>query len=182
MASSIDRLIDRDVEAIARLRRTAHERRTTSQRIADAMASVAGNMKFVLAHVIGFAVWIALNSGLVDGVWDPYPFVMLATVVSLEAIVLSSLVLASQNRAQRLADQHADLDLHVNLMAEREGTRILARVDAIARKVGAELPDDDGETLKQDLAPSRVLEALAREADDDEHMIVPSAEGKADRS
>jgi uncharacterized membrane protein len=171
----IDQLISRNVAAIAELRRRAHGRRTPSQRFADSVFRIAGSTRFVVAHLFGFALWIVVNTSLFveGGLWDPYPFVMLTTVVSLEAIVLSSLVLASQNRAQRLADQNADLDLHVNLLAEREVTRILQRVDAIAKKLDIEKRPDDIDALEQELAPSKILHALAQEADDDEHMIRP---------
>jgi uncharacterized membrane protein len=178
----IDQLISRNVAAIADLRRRAEARRTRSQRVADSVFRVAGSTRFVVAHLVGFAIWILVNSSLFakGGIWDPYPFVMLTTVVSLEAIILSSLVLASQNRAQRLADQNADLDLHVNLLAEHEVTRILQRVDAIADKLDVEKRPADTDALEQELAPSKILHALAQESKDDEHMLRPDSSEPTD--
>ncbi len=171
MKEGLDRLISRNVSAIAKLRRRAQRRRSVGQRFADSIFCLAGGMRFVMAHLVVFAAWIVVNTGVLgEGlVWDPYPFVMLTTVVSLEAILLSSLVLASQNRTQRLADQNADLDLHVNLLAEHEVTRILQRVDAIAKQLGLEEPRGDTDALKQELAPSKILQALVHEAGADEH-------------
>ena len=174
-ADSIHGVVDRNVEALAKLRQRARGERPASQRIADAIFRIAGSVTFVVVHLALFALWISLNSGVLPEpwIWDPYPYVMLTTVVSLEALCLSSLVLAAQNRAQRLAEQHADLALHINLLAEQEVTRVLARVDAIAKHVGVEVPDDDTHILKQDVAPSRILEALAEHADDQRHVVVP---------
>ena len=174
-ADGIHRVVDRNVAALAELRQRAHGERPASQRIADAISRVAGSVGFVVVHLVAFALWIVANSALLPHawVWDPYPYVTLTTVVSLEAIVLSSLVLAAQNRAQRLAEQHADLDLHVNLLAEHEITRILTRVDAIAEKLAIHLPDDGGHALKQDLAPSKILQTLADHAEDRRHTVVP---------
>jgi uncharacterized membrane protein len=42
---------------------------------------------------------------------------------------------------QRVADRRADLDLQVNLLAEREITRILSAVDAIAGTSVRRSPD-----------------------------------------
>ena len=60
---------------------------------------------FIHAHVAWFGFWITLN---VDwfGVrpFDPFPFVLLITIVSLEAIILRTFVLVRQNRQAELAD------------------------------------------------------------------------------
>lgn len=181
---SIHRVVDRNVEELAELRHRARGERVASQRFADAIFRIAGSPPFVVVHLAVFALWIIANTGLLPAawVWDPYPFVLLATVVGLEAIVLSSLVLAAQNRAQRLAEQNADLDLHINLLAEQEVTRVLARVDAIAKHLGVELPEDGTKVLTQDVAPTRVLQTLADHAEDREHLVVPTPDDTSDAS
>jgi uncharacterized membrane protein len=59
-------------------------------------------MKFVCLHLVWFSAWIGLQV-------EQYPFGLLAMIVSLEAIFLSTFVMISQNRAdekrQILADQ-----------------------------------------------------------------------------
>jgi uncharacterized membrane protein len=178
-------LIARNVAGIAELRRRSHRRRSRAQRFSDAVFGFAGGLRFVVVHLVWFALWIGLNTGVVPGVepWDPWPFVALATLVSLEAIVLGAIVIASQNRAQRLADQRADLDLQINLLAEHEITRILQRVDAIAERLGVELDDaHEVEALKQELAPSNILRALVREADDDDDLIHPDHDGSGEHT
>ena len=52
--------------------------------------------------------------------------------VSLEAIVLSLFVLASQNRMTHQADKRASLDLQIDLLAEREMTVVLQLLQDIA--------------------------------------------------
>jgi len=94
--------------------------------------------------------------------FDPYPFVMLAVLASVEAIFLSTFVLISQNRQALLNEKNAQLDLQVNLLAEHEVTRLIALTEQIARKVGVTLPEDDLAELKNDVAPERVLDAIDR--------------------
>jgi uncharacterized membrane protein len=72
--------------------RQAEERaRKLQNRIADAITSFAGSMRFVYVHIALFAVWM---------LWlEKSPWPTLTLVVSLEAIFLSTFVMISQNRA-----------------------------------------------------------------------------------
>lgn len=94
--------------------------RTSQDRFADAITALAGTMGFVYVHAVWFAVWIALNLGLFgrSAVFDPYPFGLLTTIVSLEAIFLSTFVMVSQNRQAARENVRADLDFETNLRAE----------------------------------------------------------------
>ncbi len=119
-------------------------------------------MAFVLLHLIVFGLWALWNAKLIPGLtpFDP-TFVILATEASVEAIFLSTFVLISQNRQAKLADERAELNLQISLLAEHEVTRLTKLVDAIARKldvtseVDAELPE-----IEQDVAPEQVLDAI----------------------
>ena len=72
------------------------ERLTPLQRTVDWIAAFSGSIPFLLLHVALFAVWILWNTLL--PAFDPFPFGLLTMAVSLEAIVLSVLVLLSQSR------------------------------------------------------------------------------------
>lgn len=155
--------MEKNVRAIAQLERAAIEERTPADRLSDAIAHVAGSTGFVIAHLAGFAAWIAINAGWIGGLapFDPFPFSLLTLVVSLEAIFLSIFVLMSQNRAARLADRRAHLDLQVDLLAERELTVMLHMLQALCAKtgvvldeVGTEVSDLLAETDVRDLASS----------------------------
>jgi uncharacterized membrane protein len=94
--------------------------RGTQDRIADTITSFAGRMLFVYVHAAWFAVWIALNEGLLGeaGVFDPYPYGLLTMIVSLEAIFLSTFVMISQNRQAARENVRADLDFETNVRSE----------------------------------------------------------------
>jgi uncharacterized membrane protein len=57
---------------------------------------------------------------------------MLAMAASVEAIFLSTFILISQNRMQRLADRRAELDLQISLLTEHELTRAIQLLDEVA--------------------------------------------------
>src|SRR6185503_18906792 len=94
-ADSVDQLTQRNIEAIRELEDAAKEERTTSDRVAEAIANFCGSMTFVWVHVVFFGVWILSN--VMPGVphIDPFPFTFLTLVVSLEAIFLSTFILIS---------------------------------------------------------------------------------------
>jgi uncharacterized membrane protein len=94
--------------------------RSTQDRVADAITAFAGTMLFVYIHALWFAVWIALNEGLLGraGIFDPYPYGLLTMIVSLEAIFLSTFVMVSQNRQAMREKVRADLDFETNIRSE----------------------------------------------------------------
>ena len=117
---------EENIRAVARLQEQAAQRRTLRQRLSDNISSFASRESTAAWHFLWFTVWIVANVRLLPlQPFDPFPFSLLTTHVSLEAIFLTLLVLASQNRLTREADQRAHLDLQVNLLAEQEMTMVL---------------------------------------------------------
>lgn len=116
-----------NIAAIARLQEHSVKRRSAFARACDQIALVAARESFLIVHVIWFAAWLIINTGLLPFVprFDPFPFTLLTTIVSLEAIFLTLFVLGSQNRLTQDADKRAHLDLQVNLLSEQEMTMVL---------------------------------------------------------
>jgi len=79
-----------------RLRRARWSRREASglgSRIADRVTAFSGSWGFLGLHVVWWVLWIFVLHV------EPFPYGLLTMVLSLEAIVLTTLVLMSQNRA-----------------------------------------------------------------------------------
>jgi uncharacterized membrane protein len=152
----------RNVAAVAKLEQRERLRRTPIERAIDRLAVWAGHPSFPLLHVAWFAAWTGFN------VWsarpfDAYPFTFLTLVVSLEAILLSSFVLAAQDRMTREADRRAKLDLQIDMLAEQELTAILRGIGALAKHSGLDLRDavPDLEELTSDTRVDRLARRLA---------------------
>lgn len=155
-------LIDRNIEALVRRRQQEQRETALQDRIADAITSFAGSMKFVYLHLLVYGAWIVVNLGWVPPVprFDP-TFVVLAMVASVEAIFISTFVLVSQNRMAAQADQRADLDLQISLLAEHEITRLVTLVGEMASRMGVpEAHDPELDELKRDVAPEQVLDRM----------------------
>ena len=131
-------------EMLQSIQKRLNERRTVSDRLADLLVWSAGTITFVILHVILFAAWIAINMDLVPGikVFDPYPFNFLTMTVSLEAIFLAIFVLMSQNRESKTADLRQEFDVQVNIIAEREITKVIHMLAYIMNHLGISYEKD----------------------------------------
>jgi len=136
------------------LKLESHDR-TLSEKIADRIASFTGSMTFVWIHVAWFAAWLVVNIGWLGfKPFDPYPFTFLTMVVSLEAIFLSTFILMSENRQARLADRRARVNLQVDMIAEREVTKMMELIVSIHDHLGIPRPQD--QELSQMQKPTNI--------------------------
>ena len=143
-----------------------NDRRTRSQKAADALTKYFGRMWFLVANVVFFFVWIVLNIGVIPGVpiFDPFPFFFLTTGVSLEAIMLAVTVLISENRAARVAELREEMDFQVNIQAEKEITKILHMVDEIRTELRMKTKrDPELAAMKRDIDVDRLGEEIEEE-------------------
>lgn len=162
------RSLKRNIEALRERRRQEQANATRQERLAEAITAFTGSMTFVYLHLALYSVWILVNVGLIPGLpkFDP-SFVVLAMEASVEAIFLSTFVLISQNRTAAASDKRADLDLHINLLAEHELTKLSAVVLAIAARLDVQVAKTaDVEEIKKDVAPEAVLDELDEKGDD----------------
>lgn len=152
-----------NIEMVARLEQASLNERNLRERIGDAVADFAGTMTFVLMQLVIFAAYAFLNSGKVPGVkpWDPYPYILLALLVSLEGVLLSTFVLMKQNRMSRRSEQRSHLDLQINLLAEKEITKMLQMQRLICDRLNIHEPSRDTEVTE--LSEHTAVENLARE-------------------
>jgi uncharacterized membrane protein len=152
--------LDENVREIKRWEEATRHARSGTERLSDWIAARAASGPVMIAHAVGFALWIVVNVGLLPGIapFDPFPFPFLTMAVSLEAIFLALFVLASQNRLARQADRRSHLDLQIDLLAEREMTAVLR----LLRDIAAHLKVESSITSEQlrDLAKRTDLHQL----------------------
>ena len=129
--------VARNVDEIVKLENRDRVRMGLSDHFADLMTRFSGSMLFVWLHVVWFGVWIVVNQGWLGvTAFDTFPFGFLTMIVSLEAIFLSTFVLISQNRQALQADRRAKVDLHVNVIAEQEITKVIQMLAEVHEHLG----------------------------------------------
>jgi uncharacterized membrane protein len=153
----------RNIETIARMEQDFLESRTFVDRLGDGIADFAGSMKFFLLHVAMLIAWIAVNGGVIPGIpaFDPFPYVLLTMIVSLESVLLSTFVLIKQNRMTKRADHRDHLNLQIDLLSEKEITKMLQLQRLMCSHMGIKEAERDGEALE--MSEHTAVDTLARE-------------------
>ena len=140
--------VQANIQTVTELEQQAEDRRGFVDRVADVIGGFSGSMSFVLLHMAWFVLWFLINTGVLKvGIpkFDPYPFILLAMIVSVEGVLLSTFVLMKQNRMQQKSDARDHLNLQIDLLAEKEVTKTLQMLRAVCKKLEiseAEFGDD----------------------------------------
>jgi uncharacterized membrane protein len=115
----------------------AEQKLSPLDRVADGIAGFAGSMNFVFIHLAFFSAWVVLNLDVIPGLvaFDPFPFGLLTTAVSLEAIFLAVFVLLAQNLQAAKERVRADIEYEINLKAELEVFHLHEKVDRLHEDV-----------------------------------------------
>ena len=96
-----------------------------SQKAADWIAVVVGSWRFLIIQSVLLGVWFFLNSVSGMSHWDPYPFIFMNLVLSLQAAYTASVVMISENRQTERDRLQARIDFEINQKAEEEVRAIL---------------------------------------------------------
>lgn len=127
-----------NIDAIARLEHEALSRRTPPERFSDVITKVVGNLGFLVAQLALLVGWSLVNLHLIPGLkaFDPFPFGVLALIVSSESMFLTIFVLISQGRMARQSERRSHLDLQVSMLSDQELTTILQMLQKLCQHVG----------------------------------------------
>ncbi|MGV1754680.1 DUF1003 domain-containing protein [Agrobacterium sp. CG674] len=156
-----------NIDALIERRRASEKQAGIQERAASSISRFVGSMPFVYIHIVFYGIWIVVNTGWIPVLpaWDP-SLVILAMEASVEAIFLSTFVLINQNRMAAQDNLRADLDLQVNLLNERETTRLIYMVEAIAAKLNVSDGEEDGVSeLKKEVRPEAILDHIERKGE-----------------
>ncbi len=119
------------------------DQRSLLEKLTDWIANFSGSMTFLLLNAGWFAVWIYLNVSK-RASFDPYPFGFLTMVVSLEAIILSILVLLAQNRQAAKDHIRDDVEYEINVKAELEIAHLHEKVEELTHQFRQRLERIEG--------------------------------------
>lgn len=110
------------------------------QRVADATARTIGSWPFIIGQTVIVALWVILNlTAFVRG-WDPYPFILLNLMFSVQAAYAAPIIMMSQNRQTERDRIQAQQDLDTNIQAEQEIEDVqgrLARIEGVLGRIEA---------------------------------------------
>jgi uncharacterized membrane protein len=128
--------LDQNIDSVLEVRKREHEQRSAAQRFVDRMSRIIGRPLYLLG-LFGFAgAWIAFN--VLAPQWgrtafDPSPFPLLDGILSLAALITTTVVLIAQNRQTRIEQQHMHISLQVNLVTEQKVAKIINLLEELRR-------------------------------------------------
>jgi len=137
---------------------------SASDRFAVAISDLLGSLWFlgtILVFIAGYIIW---NTGIIPGlsVFDPSPFNVLDSILSVFAIILSVSVLISQNRQRRLEKVREEVEFEINIRAEEEITKMLEMLHVIQKKLGIANDDTELEEMKKETDIRKLHENIRR--------------------
>jgi uncharacterized membrane protein len=119
------------IESVADLDRSAERRISSHQRWIERLASALGRPR-TLSVVVA---WVVLNVALAGGgrAFDPPPFAYLDCIISLAALLMTIVILTTENRINAHDAQRDRLDLQINLLNERKISKVIEMLEALRR-------------------------------------------------
>jgi uncharacterized membrane protein len=106
------------------------EQLTIGQRAADWVVARVGSWGFIIGQSSLLGIWAVLNITAWMRHWDPYPFILMNLVLSLQAAYTAPMIMMSQNRQAARDRLEAHNDYQINLKAEIEIQAIMETLDA----------------------------------------------------
>ena len=98
------------------------------ERLADTIANWIGSWKFLIVQTILVVLWVGINLVGIGLHWDPYPFILLNLMFSVQAAYTGPILLLASNRQSqkdRMTLEHA---AGVADSAEAQDRQILAEI------------------------------------------------------
>jgi len=157
--------VSHNIEAIRLLHRRADENLSRSHRPIETVSALLGRPAFFYSIVLFVTLWVLLN--LCAPLWaiapfDPPPYFWLQGLVGLGALLTTTIVLITQTRQGKLAEQRAQLDLQVSLLAEQKTAKLIALLEELRRDLPEVTNRHDAEAaaMEQATDPHAMLDAL----------------------
>jgi len=136
-SSSLSDHIEQNIESVVALQRRHLEQLSASQRRVEHLSRMAGRPAYLVGILLFVVLWIVLDleaGGLRGTPWfDPPPFPLLQGILTLVALLTTTIVLIAQNRESKLEQQRAHLDLQVNLLTEQKVTKLIHLIEELRR-------------------------------------------------
>jgi uncharacterized membrane protein len=135
-AGSLSEHIDQNIESVVALQRREWESVSPSNRRVERVSRFIGRPMYLAALLIAVAAWVLFNSTAQIWGWtsfDAPPFALLDGLMSLIALLTTTIVLIAQNRQAKLEHQHTHLDLQVNLLTEQKVTKLIHLIEELRR-------------------------------------------------
>jgi len=164
---SVPPTVAENIEALEAYYAREEQRVGAAQRFLERFSSAIGKPWFLALLLAFVASWITFNLLAPRFGWsrfDSPPFAALQSVVSLAALLITTVVLIGQNRLAQLERQREELELQVNILTEQKTTKLLHLIEELRRDLPMvrDRHDPDAASLQQPTDATDILTALEK--------------------
>jgi uncharacterized membrane protein len=128
--------IEQNVESVVALQRREIESISPSQRRVEHAGRILGRPAYLVGVVVFSVLWVTANlaaSRFGRSAFDPPPFGLLDSLLTLGSLATATIVLISQNRQARVERQQAQLDLQVSMLTEQKVTKLIHLIEELRK-------------------------------------------------
>ena len=157
--------VGHNIATVAEIRAQAEQQVDRYQRTAEKITAWLGRSSFLYLLIFIMSAWAAVNMlahlfGFAP--FDPPPFNLLISIVNIAALLISSVVLISQNRQGKLAERREHLDLQINMFNDQRTAKIIALLEELRQDMPTvkNRVDLEAQALAETINPKDVLDAL----------------------
>jgi uncharacterized membrane protein len=160
-----------NIDAVADFYAREEQKRSRPRNFIESSSEFVGRPVYLGCIVMFVALWTLANVFADRFGWaqfDPPPFIWLQGIIGLFGLIVGTAVLIRQSRLGQLSEQHAHLDLQVNLITEQKATKIIQLLEELRRDLPSVVNrhDAESEELQKPTDPHAVLDAIATKRTD----------------
>jgi len=104
---------------------------SSGDRIADQVTNVMGSWTFIIIQTVIILCWVGINLLAYFSQWDPYPFILLNLLFSVQAAYAAPIIMMAQNRQSARDRIQAYNDYKTNVEAKEEIEELQLRLNMI---------------------------------------------------
>ena len=158
-------ILDQDIETIVALRMNDERKVSRHQRLIEKTSTLLGRpsaLYLILAFIVSWTLVNLFHGLLGFTLFDSPPFPWLQDIVSLSALIMTVVVLTTQNRQAKLLDQRRHLDLQITLLTERKVSKVIELLEDLRQ----DLPmvkkriDAEASAMMEPVDPNTALSSL----------------------
>ena len=161
-AQAVPDPINDNIDAVVALHALAEQQVDTHQRTVEALTAWLGRPQFFYGILVGVGLWMGMNAAapyLHLTRFDDPPFAWLQGAVGLGALLMTSVILITQNRQGKLAERREQLELQMSMLTEQRTAKIIELLEELRRDLPSvrNRVDLEAEALTRTVDPHEVL-------------------------
>ena len=158
--------VNDNIDSIVAFQEREQEKLGGSERRLAHVSDLIGQPLYLVSLLSFVALWTSANLvARLLGVasFDPPPFPWLQGILTLAALLTTTVILITQHRQARIESQRAHLDLQVNLLTEQKVTKLIHLLEELRRDLPMvkDRHDPEAASLQQRTDTAQMLCALA---------------------